>query len=74
VLDVAFALVPRVVEHAVAILRRQMGRQQGDRGQVDRAGGEQIEQYRKSPSRPCGLDPSLGRMLGQAQYLDAVRE
>ena len=56
------------------ILRRQVRRQQTDRGQVHRPVRQQLQDDRKAPRGAGGLDPSIGRVLGEAEDLRAVGE
>ena len=52
----------------------QVRRQERDRGQRQRTFGQQIEDHRKAPRGPRGLDPSIGGVFGEVQDLRAVSE
>ena len=66
--------VARRVEDLAVILRRQVRRQQTNRGQGDRPVGQQRQDDRKLPRNASGLDASIGGVLGEAEDLRAVGE
>jgi hypothetical protein len=70
----ALALVPHRSQNFPMVLRREMGCQQSDRRQVDRALGEQVQNYRKAPRCAGRLDSMIGGMFRQIQELRAVGE
>jgi hypothetical protein len=72
--DLAFALVPSLVEQFDVVVRRQMRREQADRGQGEVASGQQVQDPGKPPRRPRRLDTAVGGVLGEVQHLRAVRE
>jgi hypothetical protein len=62
------------LEHAAMIRIGEMRRQQPDRGQ--RHGGclEHLDNYRESSGSSRGFDPVIRTVLGEMQYLGAVRK
>ena len=73
-LDVSLALVPRGREQGLMIGLCQVRSQQRDRGQRDRAIGQELENDRKPSGCARRLDAVIGRVLGQVQDLRAIGE
>ena len=70
--DVALALVTRFVQNLAVVGIRQVGRQECDGRERDRASGQQLQHNRKPARGPSGFDSSIGGVLGQVQDLGAV--
>ena len=64
----------RRCNHAVDILRRQVRRDEADRGHMESAARKRLEDRRVVPRRACRFDSAVGRMLGEMQHLRAVGE
>ena len=74
VLDLALALVSRILEKCAVVVRRQVPSEQVHRREVNRTVPEQVQDQGELPSRPCGVDATVGRVLGKVQHARAVDE
>ncbi len=73
-LYLAFALVPRGVEHTAKVLDCQVRRQEADGRQCQGSVCEPVVDLRPLARRSSRLDPVICGVLGQVQALGAVRE
>jgi hypothetical protein len=70
--NLALALVPPGLEKRVAVVRRQMRRQQPYGRECDGTIHQPLQHHRMPPRRPSGLDTIVRRTLGQMKRLRAV--
>ena len=74
VLDVALALVTHLVQYVSVVGRRQVGCEERDGGECNRALRERIQHDRKPSCRPRRLDASVCRVLRELERPRAVSE
>ena len=72
-LDVSLALVARRVKDLQVVLRCQERRQQANRGEVDGAVDEPLENHREPARRPRRLDAVICGVLRQVEDLPCNR-
>jgi hypothetical protein len=66
--------VARVRKHDLMVFVRQVWSEKRDGGERERAIRQELEHHGESRRGARGFDPSVGRVLGQAEHLRAVGE